>query len=108
VVVSLSFALGYAARSLRRESQRTMLAVLCIAFGVLALVAMQLLSVSMSTAFAVPPVLSLGGDAEISPRSGAFTAAERAVIDDLTRQGVITHAARISPSRANLVRRETK
>ena len=42
--MSAVFALGYAARGLRRGGQRTLLAAACVAFGVMSLVALQLLT----------------------------------------------------------------
>ena len=41
---TLGFALRYGLRSLRRSGQRTLLAMVCVAFGVMSLIAMQILA----------------------------------------------------------------
>ena len=61
------FYLTYALRSLHREGQRSLLAVTCIAFGVLALVSMQLLAAMIDDVFLVDPVLSNGGHVTLQP-----------------------------------------
>jgi putative ABC transport system permease protein len=104
--VTPAFALSSAGRSLLRERQRSLLAVICIAFGVLSLVSMQLLSSSVRDSMSAPPRLALGGDARISPADSVWDAQEEAVLADLERAGVIRSAARLAPSQGNLVRRE--
>ena len=59
---ALAFTLRYAVRSLRRSGQRGALAVVCVAFGVFSLVAMQLLAGSVRGAVLLPPDVRLGGD----------------------------------------------
>ncbi|HEX6694022.1 MAG TPA: FtsX-like permease family protein [Longimicrobiales bacterium] len=104
--MTAAFALSHAVRSLLRERQRSLLAVVCIAFGVLSLVSMQLLSSSIRDSMSAPPRLVLGGDARISPADSVWDAQDDAVLADLERAGVIRAAARLAPSQGNLVRRE--
>lgn len=58
----LSFYLRYSGRALRRDGQRTLLALLCIAFGVASLTALSLLSAATRDSIIVDPRLELGGD----------------------------------------------
>ncbi len=59
----------YALRSLLRGGQRTILAIGCIAFGVLALTAMSLLASGIAGATFRPTASILGGDLLVSPPS---------------------------------------
>ncbi|HEX4494316.1 MAG TPA: hypothetical protein VIE43_01495, partial [Thermoanaerobaculia bacterium] len=60
------FAFRYASRNLLRGGQRTLLATACVAFGVMSLVALQLLSSMIAASIALDPRASLGGDASLS------------------------------------------
>jgi len=84
------FAVSYALRSLKRGGQRSVLAVVCIGFGVLALVAMQLLASSVTRATVVPAQLKVGGDLAIRPRGD--TIVDALAVPRLVQQGVLTHA----------------
>lgn len=86
--MSLRFALLYAARSLRRGGQRSILAVVCIAFGVLALVAMQMLAAAVMHATVIPAELKIGGDLTIRPRADAVQ--DSTALDALLAEGTFT------------------
>ena len=58
----MNFYLSYALRALRRSGQRTLLVVISVAFGVMALVAMQLLSNVINDALLGDPRVMRGGD----------------------------------------------
>ena len=58
----MRFYLSYALRALRRGGQRTLLVVISVAFGVMALVAMQLLSNVINDALLGNPRVMRGGD----------------------------------------------
>lgn len=60
--MNLAFYTRYAFRALLRDGQRTLLAILCIAFGVMSLVALQLLSKMIHDSVVTDPRASLGGD----------------------------------------------
>ena len=68
--MTFSFYLRYAWRALLRDGQRTLLAVLCIAFGVMSLVAMVLLSNIIHDAVVTDPRAAVGGDAIIYLQGG--------------------------------------
>jgi len=70
--MKLRFALHYALRSLRRSGRHTLLALACIAFGVMSLVALQLLTAMITTVLFTDPRAVLGGDVRLT-RAGART-----------------------------------
>jgi putative ABC transport system permease protein len=89
--MSFLFYLRYALRALRRGGQRTALALLCVAFGAMSLVAMQLLAESIQSAVAGDPRLALGGDAALAlPDGGTFTDAQVAALEQLRASGAIS------------------
>ena len=88
--MSTRFLAGYAARSLRRGGQRSLLAIVCVAFGVLALVAMQLLAHVVGQATNVEPRLQLGGDLLIRAESGSLTGDDDTLLTSFVRDGVLS------------------
>ena len=66
----LFFYLHYALRSLYNSGQRVVLAIVCVTFGVMSLVAMQNLAIAMDKVALVNPAYRLGGDAEINLAEG--------------------------------------
>ena len=88
--MTLRFPVVYAARSLRRGGQRSLLAITCVTFGVLALVAMQLLAHVVGQATGVPPRLNLGGDLLIHSESGRLSADQRSVLDSYVADGSLS------------------
>lgn len=81
---ALRFWISFAARSLRRDGQRSLLAAGCVAFGVLSLVGLQQLSAIVTDAFLVSPRVSVGGDLTLR-RPGPITATE---LDALSSVGL--------------------
>lgn len=100
----IGFYLGYAWRSIQREGQRSLLAMGCIAFGVLSLVAMQLLAGMLAESFLVPPRIAQGGDVSLTPADGAFTHAHIADLADLEDEGLLDGYAVMMPSSNILLR----
>lgn len=103
----LSFYLSYAWRSIRREGQRSFLAIGCIAFGVLSLVAMQLLAGMIADAFLVPPRIAQGGDVMLTPPDGVFTSAHLDDLETLEAEGLIGNYSVLMPSGNVLLRTES-
>ena len=96
------FLLTYAFKALRRGGRRTLLAALCVAFGALALVSLQLLASSILGVIDVDPRLILGGDASVHRAEGPLVAADLEELDRLRADGSIeryTATARV-PARA--------
>ena len=88
--MTLGFYFRYASRALLRDGQRTLLAVLCITFGVMSLVAMQMLAGVIKDAVVTDPRAALGGDVMFY-RSGQvpFTPKDVASIAALQSEGTI-------------------
>ena len=89
-----AFYTRYALRALGRGGQRTLLALVCVAFGVLSLVAMQLLAGMVHATVVVDARAAIGGDAVVSPQGpeGAqvFTSADLATLTGMQARGVLT------------------
>lgn len=82
---------AYATRSLVRGGQRTLLAIFCVAIGVLAIVALQLVGNAVEAGLTGNIQATNGGDISLTT-SGAspLTAADVAYINTLEAQGQIT------------------
>ncbi|HEX2167450.1 MAG TPA: ABC transporter permease, partial [Longimicrobiales bacterium] len=102
--MSTRFLAAYAARSLRRGGQRSLLAIVCIAFGVLALVAMQLLAHVVGRATNVEPRLQLGGDLLIRSTSGSVTELQRELLASFVREGVLSGVATFAADDGRMIR----
>ncbi|HEY5158600.1 MAG TPA: ABC transporter permease, partial [Anaerolineales bacterium] len=64
--------LRIALNNIRRSGQRTVVALLCVAFGVMSLAAMSILAERISAVLLVDASHSLGGDLEIDPAQVEF------------------------------------
>jgi len=90
----LNFYLKYAARSIRRGGQRSFFAILCVAVGVAALVALQSLAVSIKDTLTGDIQARAGGDvvARYSPdstTSDGLSTSNRQFLDGLKGDGTI-------------------
>src|SRR5512135_3555706 len=81
---------SYATRSLIRGGQRTLLAVFCVAVGVMAIVALQLVGLMINNAFTVNVRDANGGDIVVTSPTKAFTQRDLPFFDTLKSDGVIT------------------
>ncbi|MEM6335958.1 MAG: FtsX-like permease family protein, partial [Bacteroidota bacterium] len=72
---TLRFALRYATRSLARGGDQTLLALLCVCFGVLAYTGTVLLSEAVDEAVLIPGPDAMGADAALLSPSGRFSPA---------------------------------
>src|SRR5881227_1126829 len=89
--MTLAFYARYALRSLLRDGQRTLLAVLCITFGVMSLVAMQLLSGIIHDAVVTDPRATVGGDIQVRhERGGPFSPDDIAYFQKLQAGGTLS------------------
>lgn len=102
----LAFYLRYALRSLRRDSTRTFLAGLSVTFGVLSLVAMQLLASALLHGSMFDQRLQYGGDAFIHPANPGqgFSAADLEQIKTWQEQGLIADYTLVSNGSAAYLR----
>lgn len=101
----MSFAWRQAWTSLRGGGQRTLLAAICIAFGVLSLVALQGIASTFQSALFVEPRMALAGD-KIAHRDGALlTADDRNLLDALIENGDLERYLLYAPSRGRMLLR---
>ncbi len=88
--MTLTLYWSYATRALARGGQRTLLAIFCVATGVLAIVALQLVGLTVTEAL-IGNIRALnGGDIAVHTENGDLTVAQLAVFARLTHQGAIT------------------
>ncbi len=81
---------SYATRSLIRGGQRTVLAIFCVAVGVMAIVALQLVGLSVNQALIGNIVEANGGDIRLSADLAPLRQRDLAFFDRLKQQGSIT------------------
>jgi putative ABC transport system permease protein len=103
--MNIAFATRYASRNLLRGGQRTLLATACVAFGVLSLVALQLLSSMIAASIALDSRAVLGGDAALSRANRNLAAGDLAVLEGLRQQGVLKAYTLTTPARGAILRR---
>src|SRR6516162_61224 len=80
----------YATRSLTRGGQRTLLAIFCIAVGVMAIVSLQLVGNMVNHALTDNLRAANGGDLAVFSATSQITASDLATFDRLVAQGVLT------------------
>lgn len=84
---------AYATRSLVRGGQRTILAIFCVAVGVMAIVALQLVGLSVNAALLGNIIAANGGDIRLNSDIAPLRQNDLAYFDTLKRQGRITDYA---------------
>ncbi len=84
---------SYATRSLIRGGQRTVLAIFCVAVGVMAIVALQLVGLSVNQALLGNIVEANGGDIRLNSEIAPLRQPDIAYFDKLKRQNLITDYA---------------
>jgi putative ABC transport system permease protein len=85
-----AFYWNYATRSLRRGGQRTLLAIFCVAVGVLAIVALQLVGNMVNASITGNVVANNGGDLNISASVAPLHQSDLAYFDSLVQNGTLT------------------
>lgn len=84
---------SYATRSLLRGGQRTVLAIFCVAVGVMAIVALQLVGLSVNQALIGNIVEANGGDIRVSADLAPLRQRDLTFFDNLRTKGSITDYA---------------
>ena len=84
---------SYATRSLIRGGQRTVLAIFCVAVGVMAIVALQLVGLSVDQALIGNIVEANGGDIRLNAELAPLRQPDLAYFDKLKQQGRIDNYA---------------
>ncbi len=82
---------NYTSRSLLRGGQRTVLAVFCVAVGVMAIVALQLVGFMLQNSFTANVRDTNGGDIAVTAQSVPLTASNLTFFAQLQRDGTITN-----------------
>src|SRR6516225_12011066 len=82
---------NYTTRSLFRGGQRTVLAVFCVAVGVMAIVALQLVGLMVNNALTSNVRDANGGDIAVSSSTRPFTPGDLSYFDQLKTNGTITN-----------------
>src|SRR5579875_3880185 len=84
---------NYPSRSLLRGGQRTVLAFFCVAVGVMAVVALQLVGLMVNNALTANVRDANGGDINVSSGAGsrAFTQSDLSYFEGLKKNGTITN-----------------
>ncbi|HEV2655741.1 MAG TPA: FtsX-like permease family protein, partial [Ktedonobacteraceae bacterium] len=86
-----SLYLNYTTRSLLRGGQRTLLAIFCVAVGVMAIVALQLVGLMINNAFNGNVRDANGGDIAVTSRNQPFKQSDLATFAKLKENGTITN-----------------
>src|SRR5438445_11832397 len=84
---------SYATRSLIRGGQRTVLAIFCVAVGVMAIVALQLVGLSVNQALLGNIIEANGGDVRLNADLAPLRQPDMVFFDKLKQQGRITDYA---------------
>jgi ABC-type antimicrobial peptide transport system permease subunit len=80
---------NYTSRSLVRGGQRTLLAIFCVAVGVMAIVALQLVGLLINNAFTSDVRDANGGDIAVRSQNEPFTQSDLPFFDQLKKDGTI-------------------
>src|SRR5690348_6945092 len=81
---------SYATRSLARGGQRSLLAIFCVAVGVMAIVSLQLVGNAIDTALTGDIRALNGGDLSIAATTAPLTTNQLGAFDTLQAQGALT------------------
>ncbi len=82
---------NYTTRSLVRGGQRTVLALFCVAVGVMAIVALQLVGLMINNALTSNVRDANGGDINVTSNTKPFTTSDLSFFDTLKNNGTITN-----------------
>src|SRR6266516_5942937 len=93
VFMKLGLYWSYATRSLIRGGQRTVLAIFCVAVGVMAIIALQLVGLSVNQALLGNIIEANGGDIRLNADLAPLRQRDLAYFDKLKQQGRITEYA---------------
>ncbi len=93
---------NYTSRSLVRGGQRTLLALFCVAVGVMAIVALQLVGLMINNAFTSNVRDANGGDLAVSAETEPFKQSDLAFFDRLKNNGTITNYTAFSTVNGSL------
>jgi putative ABC transport system permease protein len=93
---------NYTSRSLLRGGQRTMLAVFCVAVGVMAIVALQLVGSMLQSSLTTNTRDTNGGDIAVTTQSVPLKASDLSYFAQLKSDGTITNYTAVSSANGSL------
>ena len=93
---------NYTSRSLLRGGQRTMLAVFCVAVGVMAIVALQLVGNMLQSSLTSNTRDTNGGDIAVTAQSTSFQASDLSFFAQLKSDGSITNYTAVTNASGTL------
>jgi putative ABC transport system permease protein len=93
---------NYTSRSLLRGGQRTILAVFCVAVGVMAIVALQLVGSMLQSSLTTNTRDTNGGDIAVTAQSVPLKASDLAYFAQLKNDGTITNYTAITSANGSL------
>src|SRR5437667_1836334 len=93
---------NYTSRSLLRGGQRTMLAVFCVAVGVMAIVALQLVGSMLQSSLTTNTRDTNGGDIAVTAQSVPLKASDLAFFAQLKSDGTITNYSAVTSANGSL------
>jgi putative ABC transport system permease protein len=93
---------NYTSRSLLRGGQRTILAVFCVAVGVMAIVALQLVGSMLQSSLTTNTRDTNGGDIAVTAQSAPLKGSDLAYFAQLKSDGTITNYTAISSANGSL------
>ncbi len=96
--MKISMYFNYTTRSLLRGGQRTVLALFCVAVGVMAIVALQLVGLMINNALTSNVRDANGGDIAVTSNSKPFTSNDLSFFNQLKSNGTITNYTALSSS----------
>ncbi len=89
--MKMSMYFNYTSRSLFRGGQRTILAFFCVAVGVMAIVALQLVGLMINNALTANVRAANGGDLQVASGARPFNQSDLSFFDRLKSNGTITN-----------------
>jgi putative ABC transport system permease protein len=100
--MKISMYFNYTSRSLLRGGQRTILAIFCVAVGVMAIVALQLVGVMMQNSVTSNVRDLNGGDVSATAQNKPFTTSDLAFFAQLKSNGTISNYTAVSAANGGL------
>src|ERR1700745_1440568 len=93
---------NYTSRSLLRGGQRTILAIFCVAVGVMAIVALQLAGSMLQSSLTTDARDTNGGDVEVTAQSVPLKASDLSFFAHLESNGTITNYTAVTNANGTL------
>jgi len=100
--MKLSLYFNYTSRSLLRGGQRTILAIFCVAVGVMAVVSLQLAGFMLQNSLTSNARVANGGDLTVTAQGQPFQVSDLAFFNQLKSDGTISNYSALLSASASL------